>query len=276
MKRVFQFIEQQWGPLDPLGGNLLDFYDWETLTAQAFQKKISLLNSVVPLKTCIRLVGQSGSGKTSQLLPALMSALRACEKTFISLAVRDFVEFHPYLNEIREKFGESLLREKTNSFALTLLTLVFKRCVEAHLPILFEVTLLSPLYEDFIHRLLVKEDYGCDYQCLAISKFVSDGWIQERFLQTQRIVSNDSSAFFFNALRPAMELIKTFPLANRVFIWGKNAKKPVVASFQDKGFIDLFFEIQNSLGSVLSIAEGLRYKKEFLCEFYHKNGFLVS
>ena len=276
MKRVFQFIEQQWGPLDPLGKNLLEFYDWETLTAQAFQKKISLLKAEAPLKTCIRLVGQSGSGKTSQLLPALKSALNVCEKTFISFAVRDFVEFHPHLNEIKESFGESLLREKTNAFALTLLTLVFKRCVEAHLPILFEVTLLSPLYEDFIHRLLVEENYGCDYQCLAISKFISDKWIQARFLQTQRIVSKDSSDFFFNTLRPAMELIKTFPLNNRVFIWGKNERNPVITSLQDQNFIDLFFEMQNSSGEDMSLEEGLRCKKEFLCKFYHKNGFLVS
>ena len=276
MKRVFQFIEQHWGPLDPLGEKLVDAYDWGFLTEQAFQKKVSLLKPSDTLKTCIRLVGQSGSGKTSQLLPAVKSALNACERTFVSFAVRDFVEFHPRLKEIREKFGESLLREKTNAFALTLLTLVFKRCVEAHLPILFEVTLLSPLYEDFIHQLLLKENYGCDYQCLAISKFVSDKWIQERFLKTQRVVSKNSSDFFFNTLRPAMELIKTFPLTNRVFIWSKNARKPIITSLQEQDFIDRFFQMQNEAGEDLSLEESLMYKKEFLCKFYHKNGFIVS
>jgi len=276
MKRVFQFIEQYWGPLDPLGENILEVYDWETLTEQAFQKKVSLLKSAELLKTCIRLVGQSGAGKTSQLLPAVKSALDTCGKTFVSFAVRDFVEFHPHLKEIREKFGEALLREKTNTFALTLLTLVFKRCVEEHLPILFEMTLLSPLYEDFIHQLLLKENYGCDYQCLAISKFVSDERIQGRFLQTRRIVAKDSSDFFFNTLRPAMELIKTFPLTNRVFIWSKNARKPVITSLQEQDFIDLFFQMQNEAGEDLSLEEGLMYKKEFLCKFYHKNGFIIS
>ena len=53
MKRVFQFIEQQWGPLDPLGKNRLDFYDWEALTEQAFNKKVSLLKNPEPLKSCI-------------------------------------------------------------------------------------------------------------------------------------------------------------------------------------------------------------------------------
>lgn len=272
-KQVFHFIEQQWGPIDPLGEINLSFNEWQTLAEKAFFKKINKLNSLVPLKSCIRLVGQSGAGKTTQLLPAIKCALQANKKTFVSLAVRDFVEFHPQLNEIKVQFGESLLREKTNAFALTLLTLVFQRCVEAHLPILIEMTLLSPLYEKFVHQVLAKEGYGCDYQCLAVSKAISDEWIHERFVATKRIVSKASSDFFFNTLRPAMELIRTFSLKNRAFIWGRSSQEPIVTSLGDELFWDSFLAEQKFCGEGLSLEEGLATKKSFLCQFYQQNGF---
>ena len=272
---IFRFIENQWGPIDPLGEAGLRMEEWQRLAEKAFQKKINSLESIVPLKHCIRLVGQSGAGKTSQLLPAVNFALQMNKKTFVSLAVRDFVEFHPRLNEIKERFGESLLREKTNAFALTLLTLVFQRCVESHLPILFEVTLLSPLYEEFIHQLLLKEGYGCDYLCLAVSKTVSDGWIQARFLESQRIVSKSSSDFFFNTLHPAMESIRTYSLKNRVFIWGRNSREPIVTSLGDSSFLDMFLAEQNVCEGGLSLEEGLDTKKSFLCQFYQENGVCV-
>ena len=111
---------------------------------------------------------------------------------------------------------------------------------------------------------------------MAIPKFVSDQWIQERFLQTKRVVLKNSSDFFFNTLRPAFELIKTFPLKNRVFIWSKNAREPMLTTLQAQHFIENFFKLQNLSGEVIPLTEGLKYKKEFLCRFYRENGFVFA
>ena len=191
-KKVFRWIESCWGT----GSFSYDDAIWDDLTEQAFREKTSSVGNRQVLPFCIRLVGQSGSGKTSQLLPAVREALLCNNIPYVSFAVRDFVKYHPDLEAIVKNYGESLLREKTNAFSLILLTNVLLRCVSEKKPILMEVTLLTPVYEACLHAAFIKNGYHCDYQCLAVPKSVSDDWIQKRFLETKRVVSQNSSSFF--------------------------------------------------------------------------------
>ena len=75
----------------------------------------------------IRTVGQSGSGKSSQLIPALQNVLQ--ENTYIRISVGMFAIFHPRY-EFLKKNNPNKLREETNGFALRALILFYKHCRE--------------------------------------------------------------------------------------------------------------------------------------------------
>lgn len=267
---VLTFIQEQWGCHDLYCSVDFSLKAWNVIADQALQDKLG--PKVDPLPFCVRLVGQSGSGKTSQLLPSVCAALDVCKVPYVRLAVRDFVNYHPNLEKIKKTYGEALLREKTNAFALTLLTFVFEKLVQLRLPILFEVTLLSPIYEAFIHHCLQTYNYLCDYQCLAIAKTVSDRWISERCESTGRVVLEKSSQFFFQALKPALKSLQSFQLRNRVLLWDCQNVLPLETSLYSKTLWDEWekrFELSASLAPEIL----LQYKKAFLLNFYQKTDF---
>ena len=266
-KEVFRWIESCWG----VGAIPYNDPVWEILAEQAFQEKTSDLSENPICPFCVRLVGQSGAGKTSQLLPAVKEALVTNGIPFVSFAVRDFVKYHPDLEKIVQTYGESLLREKTNMFALTLLSEVLLRCISKKLPILLEVTLLAPVYEACIHTFLIKNGYHCDYQCLAVPKNVSDAWIQKRFLETKRVVSQNSSSFFYDTLEPAFKVLQGISLKNRVFIWDRVHEMPSVSDFQDAKLYDKIEDARRLEGPFLSPEAGIASKTKFLCDFYRKH-----
>jgi len=273
---VVAFIRNQWKCEDPLCA--IDFSQtlWGELCERAYLDLTERCGYPKASKFCIRLVGQSGSGKTSQLLPAVKAALEAQSQKYVSLAVRDFVLYHPNLSAIREHYDEGLVREKTNAFALTLLTLVLVRCIRAHLPILFEVTLLSPEYERFVHQCLSEEGYSCDYHCLAIDKAMSDAWIEARCRETHRVVSKRSSDFFFQTLQPAFESLQSVCMPNRVFIWDAYHTEPQRTHFPDERLWQKMQAVARASDEPLSFEAALEAKKKFLCNFYREHLFVVT
>ena len=273
---VVAFIQNQWGCRDPFCA--IDFSEkiWDELCERAYRDLRVRCNHLKSSPFCIRLIGQSGAGKTSQLVPAMKAALEAQSQAFISFAVRDFVSYHPNLNVIREHYDEGLIREKTNAFALTLLTLVFARCVQERLPILFEVTLLSPEYERFVHQCLSEQGYSCDYHCLAIAKEISDAWIEARYRETRRVVSKRSSDFFFQTLKPAFETLQSVRIPNRVFIWDAYHTEPQCTRFPDACLWQKIQKVAYMDAEPLSFEAALEGKKSFLRSFYRKHPFVFT
>lgn len=273
---VIAFIRNRWGCKDPLCA--IDFPKtlWDELCERAYADLTERCGHPKISKFCIRLIGQSGSGKTSQLLPAVKAALEAQSQKYISLAVRDFVPYHPSLDLIGEHYDEGLIREKTNAFALTLLTLVLVRCIREHLPIVFEVTLLSPEYERFVHQCLSEEGYSCDYHCLAVSKKTSDAWIEARCRETHRVVSRRSSDFFYQILQPALESLQSVRMPNRVFIWDAYHTEPQRTYFPDEHLWKKMQTAASTDAKLLSFEASLEAKKKFLCDFYREHSFVVT
>ncbi|MDR0755955.1 MAG: zeta toxin family protein [Puniceicoccales bacterium] len=267
---LLDFIEQQYGNVEI--AQKFPVSCTSALAEVAFQEMVAKLprRSVCPF--CVRLVGQSGSGKTTQLLPAIEHVFQQANLFPIFLAVRNFVHYHPHLEAIREQYGEDFLRENTNAFALSLLVLVFEKCVQKRYPIVFEVTLQSPLFEAHIHTLLEENDYACDYQCLAIAKKDSDAWIQTRYLATQRHVSPKSSQFFFETLNPALRFLQTIHLPNRFFIWNRYRLDPDVSSCQDPFLLEKVEQARLENNQSVFEEDVLREaKKQFLSRFYAQN-----
>ncbi|MDR2769667.1 MAG: zeta toxin family protein [Puniceicoccales bacterium] len=264
---LLDFIEQQYGNEEI--AQKFSVPCISALAEVAFQEMVAQLPKGCVCPFCMRLVGQSGSGKTTQLLPAVEYVFQQTNLSPVFLAVRNFVPHHPHLEAIRQQYGENLLRENTNAFALSLLVLVFEKCVQRRYPIVFEVTLQSPLFEAHIHALLKENDYACDYQCLAIAKKDSDAWIQTRYLATQRHVSPKSAQFFFETLTPSLKFLQTIRLPNRFFIWSRYRLDPDVSSCQDPFLLEKVEQARLENNQPAFEEDVLREtKKQFLSRFY--------
>lgn len=275
-QEVLDFIQAQWGCEDPLCTPSLSLAQWQALGEQAYQDKIKATVGWMDEPFCLRLVGQSGAGKTSQLLPALQKVLAQQQQGYISFAVRDFARYHPHASEIEARYGQAQFREKTNAFALTLLSLTFLRCVQARLPVLFEVTLLSSIYEQWVHSILQSYGYSCDYHCLAVQRSVSDTWIQLRGKVSQRVVSQRSSDFFFTILPIAFKSLQTVALKNRVFLWDCFHKTPQMTHLADPELWNRMVALSKTPQPPLDFQTALQAKIDFLHDFYTKNRLFIA
>ena len=86
-----------------------------------------VLEDITPAATknrnLIRIAGISGSGKTTQILPAVEAYSRENNFEPILMAARKFVEYHPHFQEIKEYYGEENLRRNTDEFCTIMLFL---------------------------------------------------------------------------------------------------------------------------------------------------------
>mgnify|MGYP001050054950 CR=1 FL=1 len=267
MRPVLDFIQSQWGVADI--ERAFPVQQWDTLVDLALKDLLREVQGAFEFPFCMRLVGQSGSGKTTQLLPAVKHLFEERGINAIELSVRKFVKYHPHLDAIRANYGEALLRENTNAFALSLLTRVLPKLLPYRYPIIFEVTLLSPVYEAYVQSLLQAHHYACDYQCLAITQADSDAWIQARCQSTQRRVLIKSSQFFFKTLEPALHFLQTAALNSRCFIWNRYRLEPLVISSKDPDLLVRFEEMRaDKCDAAPSLDLLLASKMKFLEEFY--------
>lgn len=208
----------------------------------------------------LRLAGQSGSGKTTQLLPAAMAYFQAKNLKPIRFAVRDFATLHPRYNELIEEFGSGQIREKTNGFALRCLLLSIIFAINQGYDILFEVTLLSTEFEDFIFENLKKNEYSVLFLMLAVNKNISDYFIERRSLHSttelKRVVYKSSADYFEKALSTDIEYFAKNYGEERVIIWSAFNKKPVFDGvfknaekvfFETKKIASLEFQDENAL-----------------------------
>ena len=182
-------------------------------------------------KNFVRLIGQSGSGKTTQLLPCAKEYFAKNKLNPITFAVRDFSFCHPKYNELIKKYGISQIREKTNGFALRLLIVCLAHAIENGYDILFEVTLLSPKFENFLCSLLKLNSYKTLYLALAINKKISDAFIQKRKTQAgkeaNRIVNKSSSKFFFKSLKRSIKYYSKNQPSDRIIVWNASSLFPI-------------------------------------------------
>ena len=221
-------------------------------------------------KKIIRIIGQSGSGKTTQLLPA---SKEYCNKKGISpivFAVRNFASLHPEYDKLLQDYGKSNIREKTNNFALKCLLINLIKAIEEGYDIIFEVTFLTKEFEDFVNKYLKKNGYQCLYLCCAVNKDISDNFIKKReenkFSQEcNRIVYKSSSDFFYKNLIKMMEYYSLNFSKETIIIWNAFDKKPVFYGNFRESFVVFEKEIKNSSNNFQNEKELLDEKIKFLC-----------
>ena len=217
-KQAFDAIQR----IFPCEQELLDKVPLEKIV-QHFQKE--LIPQEHPF--LIRVAGQSGAGKSSQIVPALEYALQ--DKNYIKINVGAFAPFHPNYTEWQQNCPDQM-REKTNGFALRALVMFYKHCVLNKLNIVFDMTLLEPEIDLYLMTLAKKMNYKIQAHILCVPRKISDLFIHLRQLKTGRIVKISSSDYFFNALAPCLSALThsgLFTSKDTLVLWSHYLTHPV-------------------------------------------------
>ncbi|MBE6449108.1 MAG: hypothetical protein E7013_00175 [Alphaproteobacteria bacterium] len=189
----------------------------------AFKEKIT--TSKKPF--LFRVAGQSGSGKSSQIVPSLQEALKKYQ--YVKISVGDFAPFHPKY-DIWKKTDSSTVREKTNGFALKALVLFYKHCIENRVNVLLDMTLLEPEIDIYLMGLAKNMNYQIHTHLLCVPKKVSDSFIRQRQKQTGRYVKPSSYNYFFKALNRCLKaLIRSglFDTNDKLILWSHYTNYPI-------------------------------------------------
>ena len=172
----------------------------------------------------IRIAGQSGSGKTTQLLPAAKAYFAARNLNPAIVAARLFGKYHPFYQEILEKVGPANIRESTDEFTIMLMFLVFKALVEGGYDIILDVSLLDPFIEGVLMKFLTAGGYKTQLLMIAISKELSDQQILKR---KHRVVKNTAAAEFWRTTNEALGFYATSFPDMRVTAWSAWELQPI-------------------------------------------------
>lgn len=155
-------------------------------------------------KVLHRICGQSGSGKTTQVLQSLNNALNENQQKFYHLAVRNFSSFHPKYEDLLKQHGKKHIREKTNGFALKCLVFALKILLNRGAPVVLEITLLEKIFEKLILLLAKENDYKVKFHILAISPKISNDFTIQRNsgLAEEERLTYQKSLNYFNKILP--------------------------------------------------------------------------
>lgn len=198
----------------------------------------------------IRICGQSGSGKSSQVLPYIEDALK--DTPCIRFGARFFAPFHPDYENLKKT--PALAREKTNGFALIALFEFYRFCIEQRLNVLIDMTLLEPEIDIYMMRLAKENGYRIQMHTLCVPKKISDMFIHKREIETGRKVYKASADYFFQSLPRSLKALtheKCFESTDNIYLWSHQQKTPIFKS-----------KIQNpKLLSVLRERQGKTYHR---------------
>ncbi|MCQ2049596.1 MAG: zeta toxin family protein [Candidatus Saccharibacteria bacterium] len=163
----------------------------------------------------VRIAGQSGSGKTTQLLPAVEAYFKNNSKNPILVAARRFVEFHPNMEEIKNEYGEENLRKKTDEFSTIMMFLTLNSLTSQGYDIILDVTLLDPKIEAVLIGMLMKNNYNFWLTMVAVSPKITEQFLGARAWRHTKETEQE----FIRATNLALNFYKQTAPNMRVVIW---------------------------------------------------------
>lgn len=215
-------------------------------------------------KRFFRLAGQSGSGKTSQLLAATNHLCELSEIKPMHIAVRNFASFFPDASICATSPN---FREISNGFALKVLICVLKQAFEEHFDIILEIALLDKAFEKFVFGEIEKHSYFQLFQILSVNKAVSDAFIEKRQALCGRLTSSRSSEYFYDVMKSSFKYIsKKYDC--ECIVWSAFDSQPVFCGRLRESLSP--FKSALKIKAKFSVSEKalLKAKKTFLEERY--------
>ena len=234
-EKAIDFMHSKWAK-DCVGNEKLDIdtENFEKISNYIFNE---LTTNKKPSKSpfIFKIGGQSGSGKTTQLMPSINSVIENNKLDFINISVRMFAKLHPNYNELLQEFGDGMIREKTNGFALMMLFRTVERLIKSKYNILLEITIIDNNFEEYLFRLAKIKRYNVHFHILSVPHEKSDSWIEKRKsvskTEGNRIVLKSSSDFFFDVLPITLSKIISYNFWNKndkIFLWSGFDLKPLL------------------------------------------------
>ncbi|MDD2839860.1 MAG: zeta toxin family protein [Rickettsiales bacterium] len=195
----------------------------------------------------IRTAGQCGSGKTTQLLPAIEKNLPT--NNYVHLAVRSFAKIHPYYSYLISEYGDGLIREKTNGFALLCLFKITEILIKNKYNIFLEMTILDPIFEEYINKIAKNHNYAILFNIMTIPIEISNYLVNQRakesIIEKNRIVPCETLNYFYNILPLGIaNIINNYAIFDKndyFIIWNINQPKPILITNKfDKEILEIF------------------------------------
>lgn len=183
----------------------------------------------------IRIAGISGSGKTTQILPAVEAYCKENNFEPILMAARRFVEYHPYYQEIKEYYGDENLRKNTDEFATIMLFLTLSELVKGGYDVLLDVTLLDPTMEAILLKLLKAGNYEMLILMIAISPTVTEHYLAGRAWRH----SKEAEQEFIRATSEALQFYRENSPTTHIILWSVYDKSPIYDG-PISGCLDIF------------------------------------
>ena len=171
----------------------------------------------------VRLAGISGSGKTTQILPAVEAWSEKNEFEPILMAARRFVEYHPHYEEIKEYYGEENVRKMTDEFSTIMLFLTLSELIKGGYDIVLDVTLLDPEMEGILLKMTKANDYEMLILMIAVSPTVTEQYLAGRAWRH----SKETEEEFIRATGRALEFYARQAPETRIVLWSVYDKEPV-------------------------------------------------
>ena len=170
-----------------------------------------------------RIAGLSGSGKTTQILPAVEAY---CEKNAlhpILIAARRFVEYHPHYQEIKEYYGDENLRKMTDEFSTIMLFLSLSELIKNGYDITLDVTLLDPAMEGILLQMLTQGGYQMLILMIATSPTVTEHFLKSRAWRHTKATEEE----FIRATSKALAFYAQNAPDLRIIVWSVYDEPPV-------------------------------------------------
>ncbi len=211
-----------------------------------------------------RLTGQSGSGKTSQLLS---SCEKLCEKAKIKplhIAVRNFAYLFPNYASISSRPD---YREISNGFALKVLLCLLRLAFESGIDIILEIAILNRKFEKYIFEEIKNRNYFHLVLMLSVNQKISNSFIQKREQEMGRITNKSSADYFYQIMPKTLKyLVRKYDC--ECVIWTAFSLQPIYqGTFKD--CYPFFKDGRKNLDfPACSENELLEAKKTFLEEEY--------
>lgn len=183
----------------------------------------------------IRIAGVSGSGKTTQILPAVEAYSEKNNFEPILMAARRFVEYHPYYSEIKEFYGEENLRKMTDEFATIMLFLVMVELMRDGYDIVLDVTLLDPQMEGILLNMANEAKYEMLMLMIAVSPVITEQYLAGRAWRHTK----ETELEFIRATKKALEFYANMAPDMRIIMWSVYDKPPVYDG-PIKGCLEIF------------------------------------
>ncbi|MBR2543275.1 zeta toxin family protein [Candidatus Saccharibacteria bacterium] len=225
---------------------------WPSKVKEEWQVKLEeypeilqkVLEDLTPAATknhqLIRIAGISGSGKTTQILPAVENY---CEKNNfhpILIAARRFVEYHPYFQEIKDFYGEKNLRKNTDEFSTIMLFLTLTELIKNGYDIILDVTLLDPEMEGILLKLLKSANYQALILMIATSPTVTEHFLKDRAWRHTKETEEE----FIRATLEALKFYAEKAPELHIIMWSVYDKPPVYDG-PVKNCLDIFTDYSN-------------------------------